>query len=163
MEKKSCKKFIYANYSGENDLGVPSGKGELDYDSPLDLLDDKHLPHQIRVRFRGEFENGMMKSGFLQFLDNSFYIGDFKHNNFHGLGRLTYIDGIYYQGKWLGGVKHGAGEEQLLNGDFYVGSYNHGERHGIGRLYTSQSRGKQRGMISYQGEWHRDKPCGSGL
>ena len=97
------------------------------------------LPHQIRREYKGEFKNGKFHNGFLSFLDNSYYIGDFNSSNrFSGMGRLTYTEGIFYQGDWANGVKYGSGEEKYLNGSRYMGNFLRNKKHGYGRMQYIQ-------------------------
>lgn len=63
-------------YQGENKLGVPHGMGKLFYDLPN--LEDIKTIEGIRRAFRGELVDGMLKNGYLEFLDKSFYVGDFN-------------------------------------------------------------------------------------
>ena len=69
--------------------------------------------------------------GYLQFYDDSVFIGEFKMTNkFHGMGRLTYQQGVYYFGNWSNGQKTGEGEEVYFDGSKYTGSFQSNKRHG---------------------------------
>lgn len=81
---------------GQNELGTPHGQGKL-------YFDDKNLSklngiEGVKSAFFGEFKKGYFKHGYLQYLDKSFYVGDFlrENNKFDGLGRLTFFEGVYY-------------------------------------------------------------------
>ena len=117
-------------YQGENKLGVPHGKGKLFYDIPN--LENKETIEGIRRAFRGEFVNGWFKNGYLEYLDKSFYVGDFNAtcNKYHGMGRLSYTEKIYYQGHWLNGKRYGYGEEHMVRGSVYVGNFHADQKHG---------------------------------
>jgi hypothetical protein len=105
----------------------------------------------------------MFVNGYLQFIDRSYYVGDFNpvNNKFHGSGRYSELDGIYYQGNYSHGSKHGYGEEHWINGTIYLGNYIHDKKHGYGKI-TYQLNKSGRGKKSYQGEWKFDKPHGRG-
>ena len=117
----------------------------------------------VKTAFFGEFKKGFFKHGYLQYLDKSFYVGDFlrDNNKFDGLGRLTFYEGVYYQGGWSHGMKHGYGEDHMIKGVSYVGNFFRNMRHGLGKI-TYKLKSGQQGKISYQGEFFNDKPHGRG-
>lgn len=73
--KAKYDKYFYGTYKGQNELGVPHGKGQLAFEFPTDV--DETLEHLIRKEYRGEFDKGRFVHGYLSFMDNSYYIGDF--------------------------------------------------------------------------------------
>ena len=154
-------KKIYAMYQGENKLGAPHGVGKLFYDIPN--LEEKETIEGIRRAFRGELVDGRLKNGYLEYLDKSYYVGDFnpRNNKYHGMGRLSFTEKIYYQGHWLDGKKYGYGEEHMVRGSVYVGNFHADMKHGQGKITYSSALGK-RGKVSYQGEWKNDRPHGRG-
>ena len=90
----------------------------------------------VRRAYRGEFANGMMRHGYLEHVDKSFYVGDFNpiNNKFHGLGRFSLMDDIYYQGYWNNGLRQGYGEEHMLKGKKYAGNFFRDMKHGQGKM-----------------------------
>ena len=102
--REKYERYLYGDYKGENELGVPDGAGKLKFDIPKILRSD-HQASEIRALFRGEFRRGRLVHGFLLLLDNSYYVGDFNPNNnkYNGIGRLTFTDEAHYQGDWVNG------------------------------------------------------------
>lgn len=138
-------KYQKAIYSGENTVGVPHGFGHLYFaDKGYENLEGQ------RSAYIGKFQNGMFVNGYLQFLDRSYYVGDFNplNNKFHGPGRFTQFDEVFYQGNYSHGSKHGYGEEHSINGCVYTGNYLHDQRHGYGKI-TYQLNKKNRGKKFY--------------
>lgn len=106
-ERKKYEKYYYGRYKGENIEGVPHGQGKLQWDLPnSDLIQSTS---GVRKLFRGQLQQGMLLSGYLEFYCKSFYIGDFNptNNKLHGAGRFSQTDDIYYQGYWVNGHRHG--------------------------------------------------------
>ena len=75
-ERKKYEKYYYGRYKGENLEGVPHGLGKLQWDLPnSDLIQSTS---GVRKLFRGQLQQGMLLSGYLEFYCKSFYIGDFN-------------------------------------------------------------------------------------
>jgi len=62
-------------------------------------------------------------------------MGEFKDDERHGNGRLTYANTAVYQGDWVMGKATGKAEEGYPDGDFYRGEFKDGKRHGQGTLF----------------------------
>ena len=175
--QKENKRHIYSQYRGENKLGIPFGFGKLIWltneydheeqdDEAVQMLGQTHAEEtkdNLRQEFVGEFKNGMLVHGHLEFADKSFYVGDFNpvNNKFHGLGRFSFSDEIYYQGSFSNGMRHGLGEEHMLGGHVYKGNFFRGMKHGKGKiLFNIGSRSG--GQVSYQGEFKEGRKHGQG-
>eukprot|EP01036_Dinobryon_divergens_P043719 gene43719-58261_t len=107
------------------------------------------------------------------------YIGDFKDEYPHGLGKFFYADGVVYKGEVFRGKRQGMGEEQYTNGDRYIGEFFEEYRDGEGKYYYS-SGAKYEGSFKngnfegqgtmfytdggkYVGSWKDDKRNGKGI
>lgn len=87
---------IVGYYTGENDEGVPEGKGTLVF-----------INGDI---YEGEFENGKMEGrGTLLFAGGSRYTGEFADNLANGYGVLEYSSGSVYRGDFKDGKRDGYG------------------------------------------------------
>lgn len=134
QEQRKYGRYLYASYKGENQLGVPEGAGRFIFDLPdfgrLDSVEG------VRKAYKGELADGRMKHGYLEFVDKSFYMGDFNpiNNKFHGLGRFSFTEDIYYQGRWNNGQRHGFGEDHMLKGIEYTGNFSRDMKHGQGKI-----------------------------
>jgi hypothetical protein len=89
-------------------MGVPHGEGIVEFMCNKAISDTNmpnlSLPHQIKKTFKGTLNNGRFVTGYLQFYDDSVFIGEFKlTNKFHGMGKMTYQHGVYYLGSWTNG------------------------------------------------------------
>jgi len=61
------------------------------------------------------------------------YKGNFVGGNLEGLGRFDYLDGSYYDGDWKDNKKHGRGKLIEGGGDtIYNGDWEYDEKHGRG-------------------------------
>ena len=67
------------------------------------------------------------------------YDGDFKNDNRHGHGTMTYSDGDVYVGGWLYDYKSGQGNMTFKNGDTYEGDYMNDKPHGRGKYKCAGS------------------------
>ena len=88
----NLQKYQQAIYKGESNMGVPHGKGTLYFN------DQEEVQEGYKSSYIGTFNNGMFENGYLQFLDKSYYVGDFNigNNKYHGSGRFSEYDEIYY-------------------------------------------------------------------
>ena len=99
-------------------------------------LDDDHAE---------QFEN-LNGTYEVEFVDGAIYQGDWKDNNKHGQGNLTYPNGDKYEGIWENDkLKDGKVKKTYDDtGDIYEGDWKHDKRHGKGKytcclLYTSDA------------------------
>ena len=93
------------------------------------------------------------------------YVGQWKNQKMHGLGKMTYSDGSVYEGAFANGKKHGLGkyrfgEQNEAAGDMYEGNFKDGVMHGDGVL-TYSPFGKWAGD-RYVGQWENAKRHGYG-
>ncbi|CAD8139679.1 unnamed protein product [Paramecium pentaurelia] len=136
--------------------------------SDFDNLEQEHqLIDQVNQKSKS--------AKFKQYKQGQYY-GDIQNNIRHGYGLMTYQD-RYYIGFWKNDKKHGLGKEVLDKGDQYEGQFEDGKPHGEGTLETSngiysgqwvqgikQGYGKWRGKNNeiYAGEWKFNKANGYG-
>lgn len=104
-----------------------------------------------------------------QYLDGTFYEGNFVNGEKHGEGKYTYADGAYYkgtwendkmqgqgsfvwgdgrgyQGDWLNSQIHGHGKMKFSDGSIYEGQFVNGNRKGLGKFTKPDG-------SSYEGKW----------
>lgn len=121
-----------------------------------------HPDHSSLVfTYVGEIVNNKA-NGYGQALgdDNSFYMGEFRQNYFHGEG--SYIWGVgdweedTYDGEWEFGKMSGEGMYRSASGWQYEGKFKDGKKHGFGK-YTYKD-----GSV-YNGQFHEDKKHGLGV
>lgn len=93
--------------------------------------------------------------GFFTLEDGSTYSGDWKDNNFHGIGTFSWPDRTRYHGDWQFGEQTGKGSLFLPNGEKYTGDFYAGIMSGIG-TYSWPT-----GEV-YEGEFHNDMMHGKG-
>ena len=99
------------------------------------------------------------KHGFgrYEWIDGSYYQGQFKQGEFHGTGVYYFADiGKTYTGEFKNANMHGFGREEWLNGQIFVGQFRKGKRHGEGTMtYVNQKQ--------YKGEWVQNMRHGTGV
>ena len=93
-----------ARYKGEWRNGLPNGKGI------------KHVyegDYYIEGNFVDGFAEGYCKQTFEQIWEKTvpYYEGEFKRNEYQGMGEYHYGDGEYYKGEWKNSKYHGHGAE----------------------------------------------------
>ena len=88
------------------------------------------------------------------------YVGEYKNDNPHGQGVMTWPDGYKYVGQWLYGEMSGQGITEETSGQYrgqkYYGEFKNSRRSGQG-VYTYPSGEKQ------AGEWRNDNRNGLGM
>jgi len=70
----------------------------------------------------------------------SSYNGEWKNNQWDGLGILTYKNGDKERGKWIDGLPNGKITMIFVNGDIEIGNYKMGRKHG--KFETKKKDGK---------------------
>lgn len=93
--------------------------------------------------------------GFFTLDDGSTYVGEWKDNNFHGIGTFSWPDRTRYHGDWLHGEQTGEGALFLPNGEKYEGNFYANIMSGNG-TYSWPT-----GEV-YQGEFRNDMMHGKG-
>eukprot|EP00037_Helgoeca_nana_P029476 m.351703 g.351703 ORF g.351703 m.351703 type:complete len:141 (+) comp27980_c7_seq1:524-946(+) len=74
-------------------------------------------------------------NGMLKYPDGSVYDGEFKDDEFNGMGTFKWpTTGESYVGWWRDGEMHGKGRFTFGSGGFYTGGFSHGKMHGVGKL-----------------------------
>ena len=119
-----------ASYRGGFKNGRKHGKGKYIYhaQSPFDY-------------FEGVYENGHMLNGVFCYKSGITYNGEFANGRFNGKGRLKYPtdrDEIYfiydYEGDFKDDQFDGVGIERHIDGSVYVGGFKKGKFHGKGEI-----------------------------
>ena len=70
------------------------------------------------------------------------YVGEWKDNLKHGIGKQNYIGQGEYTGYWEKGEKHGEGVMKYLNGDIYSGQWANGNKEGQGTYIFDKTASK---------------------
>jgi len=52
------KNYLFGDYQGENELGVPNGEGHIVFEQKQ--VSSELLPNQIRKQFKGTLSKGML-------------------------------------------------------------------------------------------------------
>ena len=119
--------------------------------------------------FNGGWMYGKLHGeGTLTWLDNSrSYVGQFRQNHRHGLGRMEVFEGrnqsmkTVFDGQWKCDKFEGHGTLYYSNGDVYKGSFKDGKPHGHGILKQGKFMGS--GASVYVGEWANGSRNGYGV
>ena len=83
------------------------------------------------------------------------YTGDYKGNQYHGLGTLILSNGDKYKGEWKNNVIEGQGTYIWSNGEKYIGEWKKEKRSGFGtNVWVNGEK--------YIGEWKNGKRNGQG-
>ena len=93
--------------------------------------------------------------------DGTEYVGQFKKQEFDGKGTLTTAEGSKYVGSFLKDKFHGKGTLTFLDGTKYIGAFLDGQFHGKGN-YTFGSKTENAGDV-YVGMFKEDKFHGKGI
>ncbi|KAJ4434242.1 hypothetical protein ANN_22791 [Periplaneta americana] len=94
-------------------------------------------------RFR-VFEN--KGHGIYSYSDGSWYQGEWKNGERHGIGLCVLPDGSFYYGQWENDKYHGLGLYVKANGNRYEGEWHCGNKHGHGKFYHLKSGQLQEGV-----------------
>jgi hypothetical protein len=107
-------------YVGDVVNGEPNGSGSL----TLDNSD----------HFTGSFVAGVKQgSGRMEYASSGIvYEGEWRDNQRHGNGCLTWPTGDVYEGEWRHDCRHGHGTLRWANGDVFEGDWDENYRHGKG-------------------------------
>ena len=147
-------KGIYMNksgdlYEGDFENGYKNGKGiektqeaEYEGDFHLNKIEGKgRLSYKDTGEYyEGEFkDNNFTGMGTFKWNNGEVYEGSFLNGKFHGKGKYTYPDGQVYEGDYVNGKKEGFGKLTFASGKIYEGPFLNGLQHGIGK-YTKQGK-----------------------
>lgn len=117
-------KCVYKNgdeYEGDMKNGHPHGTGLFKY-------------HEDAKVYIGSFSLGMREgNGTCAYVEGSTfngqkYEGNWLHDDWHGVGRLTYEDGVIYEGSFNAGECHGSGTLTYTNGRKLISEWKEGVR-----------------------------------
>lgn len=147
-------KGIYTNksgdlYEGDFENGYKNGKGiektqeaEYEGDFHLNKIEGKG---KLNYKDTGEYYEGEFKDnnftgmGTFKWNNGEVYEGSFLNGKFHGKGKYTYPDGQVYEGDYVNGKKEGYGKLTFPSGKIYEGPFLNGLQNGIGK-YTKQGK-----------------------
>jgi hypothetical protein len=152
-----CKEDGY-RYEGEFRYGVKCGIGfEFSEKSKYEgfFCNDKHHGYGETSFFhtgtnkiqaskssslhRGCYNQGFRENiGYLEYEDNSKYIGNFLFNKMNNIGAFFWPVGHSYYGTWKDEKMHGRGKYMWKNGDIYLGGYENDLRHGEGEYFFAE-------------------------
>lgn len=116
-------------YDGEWSKGRPNGRG--------------CLYGKNGIFYKGSFVAGVAtcEEGLFIYPDGSYYIGHFKDNTFHGLGKFTHKpNGTVYDGNWRDDRPNGRGVEYYPDTSRYEGDFKDGKKHGEGKYTWADSK-----------------------
>jgi hypothetical protein len=113
--------------------------------------------HAVNYQYRGPRNKfgEMDGKGKLSFENGDEYVGEFRHDHFHGDGVYSYGDGNLYSGGYKKSKKHGKGEYKYTSGDMYTGDWFDDKKHGKGTY-------KFHNGNVYTGDWYRGQMTGKG-
>jgi len=83
------------------------------------------------------------------------YVGQWKDDQQHGQGTVTFVTGNKYVGEWKDGKHHGQGTYTFADGENYVGEWKNSKNDGYG-TYTWTNGNK------YVGQWKDNEKHGQG-
>ena len=121
------------------------------------------IDYETGEHFEGLYQYGKKVEGRLMFNDKTVYVGKFKDEMFHGIGRITdptgrrvtcewtkgvpgrkgkieYPSGDSYCGELFGLKKHGEGYLFFANGHKFMGNFVDGKIQGYGRYYSGDTK-----------------------
>jgi hypothetical protein len=183
----TCKYADGDEYTGNWVAGERSGQGTMEFVNGAKYVgpwenDAMHTPlDEPRVRGTYTFAREPHTSG----VKRSVYVGQMQHDEFDGIGKMTYDNGDEYHGNWVAdienghgvmtyangdkydgmwdaGLKNGHGEMTYANGDKYEGNWHYGQRHG-GRPGAETGTMRYADGRVYEGEWWNDNMHGTGI
>ena len=100
--------------------------------------------------------------GTLTWPDGRNYVGQFRQNQKHGMGRMEIPDSnggkTIYEGQWSDDKFEGRGKICFANGDIYRGTVKDGKPHGHGMMKQGKFMGS--GASVYNGEFQFGQKCG---
>jgi len=101
--------------------------------------------------YRGQWKNDMRENGEMRMANGNIFIGGFKNDKFHGMGRLLLSNtGLIFEGLFNQGVCSPVGKLLFANGDIFYGQHKSFSREGEGKFIKFDS-------SIYEGKWEQDK------
>jgi len=137
---------------------VPNGSGKKEFPSgaiyegtfsPDGEMDGKgkYTYKGGKSYFVGDWKNGQRHGlGKAVMEDGTIYFGEFQYGKRHGRGKKTWPDGRVFIGDWKCGKYDGEGEYTNAEGDTYRGSFKDDKKYGMGSMIYSDGR-------VWHGEW----------
>jgi hypothetical protein len=130
--------------------------------------------------YDGKYKKGLRNGkGVCYWEDGKRFVGRWKYDKMHGLGKMFYTNGDIYEGDWENGYKQGTGVYIWKNGSKYSGGFSLGKKEGYGALKSTDGskhagywkndvahgEGKHtwRDGTKYQGGWQNGKMEGDGV
>jgi len=91
------------------------------------------------------------------FRSGATYLGQWKGNARHGVGKQTWQDGAKFIGRWEDSFADGIGKFMHADGDIFIGEWRSNAAQGLGSYYH------RKGHTTYRGEWVEDLQHGHGI
>lgn len=153
----SIKSSLGSNYTLTGCLFLENGDY---YEGSLDNIEAKFgkgfLCYLNNITYEGQFLNGMQHGvGKLCQPDGEVYIGEWKEGKINGVGSRFHSNGDKYDGNYVNNIRSGYGEYTFSNGDKYAGNWENGKASGKGKFMFAN------GSI-YEGEFQANQIFGKG-
>jgi hypothetical protein len=143
--------------------------------NPIKIIDGENNTQYYKGGFN---DKGQAHGRGIWIKDFNIYVGNFKNDNFNGMGLFINEQGDYYFGEWKNslydgfgslivgkklayrgffknGKKEGIGEEKTEEGNYYSGEFYNGEKSGKGEYHFSDG-------TNYVGNFRNSKYSGFG-
>ena len=105
--------------------------------------------------YSGHYRRGLRHGqGRLRYANGDIYHGSFVNGKKFGHGEFCWSDGYRrkYEGEWKGDEEHGKGILTYSDGATYIGQWRNGEKHGQGCLTL------RNGSVVHDGQWEEGSP-----
>ena len=106
-------------------------------------LDDFAPTQSMYSDTKGEWKSD---AKFVKYSDDRKYVGEYKDDNRHGKGTMTFPDGTKFVGEWKDDKLNGKGTTTFANGAKYIGEWKDGKYNGQGTFTFADG-------TKYVGEW----------
>jgi len=107
------------------------------------------------IRYTGEFKDGKILKGRMEYSTGSWYEGNFINKTIYGQGKSFSEDSSFYEGGFESSSRHGYGILKSKDGSIYEGAFDYDYRTGKGKLTYAN------GDV-YEGDFHNNLFYGQG-
>ena len=136
-------KTLFKNYSPVND------------DSPVSSV---QLGFPNQAEYRGEWNEKLKERhgrGIQIWVDNTMYLGQWRHDKAEGKGKIIHPNGEYYEGDFVNDQAEGYGKYMHKDGNYYEGQWKKDLQDGKGTETWPNK-------VRYKGEFRDGKKNGRG-
>eukprot|EP00401_Gymnodinium_catenatum_P065528 CAMPEP_0117616648 /NCGR_PEP_ID=MMETSP0784-20121206/85170_1 /TAXON_ID=39447 /ORGANISM="" /LENGTH=366 /DNA_ID=CAMNT_0005420435 /DNA_START=98 /DNA_END=1198 /DNA_ORIENTATION=+ len=140
------------NRDALEDRFEPSGTFGDDYNIVDDSGGESYFARELQELSRLPPDGREGPRPLYTFKSGATYLGQWKGNTRHGVGKQTWTDGATFVGQWHNNYADGLGRFVHSDGDVFVGSWKRNAAQGLG-VYTT----------TYSGEWVEDLQHGYGV